>query len=223
MTWTSVKTNRYIREDMTFLPQWVKVWHLYSKFLKRLQIYFLNQISNYCMHSKLKLTTLHLINKDFLKWINSFSDFSSVVQSCPTLYEPMYCSMPGLPVHHQLPEFTQTHVHWLVMPSNHLILYRPFPLPYSKLSQHKGLFKWVSSLQQVAKVLKFQLQHQSVLWTLGTDHLQDGLVESPCSPRDSQGSSPTPQFRSINSLALSFIYSPTLTSIHDHWKNHSLD
>ena len=113
MTWTSVKTNRYIREDMTFLPQWVKVWHLYSKFLKRLQIYFLNQISNYCMHSKLKLTTWHLINKDFLKWINSFSDFSSVVQSCPTLYEPMYCSMPGLPVHHQLPELAQTHVHWV--------------------------------------------------------------------------------------------------------------
>ena len=74
MTWISVKnTNRYIREDMTFLPQWLKVRHLYAKFLKRLQIYFLNQISDYCMHSKLKLTTLHLINKDFLKWINSLS------------------------------------------------------------------------------------------------------------------------------------------------------
>ena len=51
----------------------------------------------------------------------------------------------------------------------------------------------------------------------------DGLVGSPCSPRDSQESSPAPQFKSINSLGLSFLYSPTVTSIHDHWKNHSLD
>ena len=86
---------------------------MYSKFLKRLQIYFLNQISNYYMHSKLKLTTLHLINKDFLTWINSFSQFSSVAPSCPTLYDPMDRSTPGLPVHHQLLEFTQTHVHWV--------------------------------------------------------------------------------------------------------------
>ena len=56
-----------------------------------------------------------------------------------------------------------------------------------------------------------------------TDLLWDGLVGSPCSPRDSQESSPTPQFKSINSLALSFLYSPTLTSIHDYWKNHSFD
>ena len=60
-------------------------------------------------------------------------------------------------------------------------------------------------------------------WTARTDLLEDGLVGSPCSPRDSQESSPTPQFKSITSLALSFLYSPTLTSIHDHWKNHSLD
>ena len=56
-----------------------------------------------------------------------------------------------------------------------------------------------------------------------TDLLYDGLVGSPCSPRDSQESSPTPQFKSINSYALSFLYSPTLTSIHDYWKHHSLD
>ena len=55
------------------------------------------------------------------------------------------------------------------------------------------------------------------------DLLQNGLVGSPCSPRDSQESSPTPQFKSINSSVLSFLHSPTLTSIHDHWKNHSLD
>ena len=91
------------------------------------------------------------------------------------------------------------------------------------LSQHQGLFKWVNSSHQVAKVLEFQLQHQCFQWTPRTDLLQDGLVGSPCSPRDSQESSPTPQFKSINSLALSFLYSPTLTSIHNHWKNHSLD
>ena len=75
---------------------------------------------------------------------------------------------------------------------------------------------------KVAKVLEFQLQHRSFQWTLKIYLLYDGLVGSPCSPRDSQGSSPTPQFKSINSLALSFLYSPALTSIHDPWKNHSL-
>ena len=90
-------------------------------------------------------------------------------------------------------------------------------------SQHQGLFLWVSSYHQVAKVLEFQLQHQSFHWIFKTDFLQDGLVESSCSPRDSQEFSPTPQFRSTNSLMLSFLYSPTLTSIHDYWKNHSFD
>ena len=79
------------------------------------------------------------------------------------------------------------------------------------------------SLHQLAKVLEFQHQHQSFQWTPRTDLLQDGLVGSPCSPRDSQESSPTPQPKSINSSALSFLYSPTLTSIHDSWENHSLE
>ena len=96
-------------------------------------------------------------------------------------------------------------------------------LPTFNRSQHQGLFKWVSSLHQVAKVLEFQLQHQFFQWIFRTDFLQDGLVGSPCSPKDSQESSPTPQFKSINSSVLSFLYSPTLTSIHDYWKNHSLD
>ena len=90
-------------------------------------------------------------------------------------------------------------------------------------SQHQGLFQWVNSSHEVARVLEFQLQHQSFQWTTRTDLLWDGLVGSPCSPRDSQESSPTPQFKSINSLVLSFPYSPTLTSIRDHSKNHSLD
>ena len=146
-----------------------------------------------------------------------------VAKLCPTLCNPMNCSTPGLPVHHQLPEFTETYVQWVsdaIQPSHPLS--SPCP-PAFNLSQHQGLFKWVSSLHQVAKVLQFQLQHQSFLWIFRVDFLQDWLVWSPCSPSNSQESSPTPQFKSINSLVLSFLYSPTLTSIHDYWKNHSLD
>ena len=85
---------------------------------------------------------------------------SEVAQSCPTLCDPMNCSTPGLPVHHQLLEFTQTHVHWVgdaIQPSYPLL--SP-SLPALNLSQPQGLFKWVSSSHQVAKVLEFQLQHQ---------------------------------------------------------------
>ena len=149
--------------------------------------------------------------------------FSSVAQSCPILCDPMNCSMPGLPVHHQLPEFTQTHVHRVsdaIQPSHPLS--SPSPLA-PKPSQHQGFFQQVNSSHEVAKVLEFQLQHQSFQRNPRADLLQNGLVGSPCSPRDSQESSPTPLFKTINSLALSLLHSPTLTSIHDHWKNHSLD
>ena len=70
--------------------------------------------------------------------------------------------------------------------------------------------------------MELHLQHQSFQRIFRTDFLQDGLVGSPCSPRDSQESSATPQFKSINSSALNFLYGPTLTSVHD-WKNHSFD
>ena len=125
---------------------------------------------------------------------------SSVAQLCPTLCDPMNCSTPGFPVHHQLPELAQTHVHWVgnAIQSSHP-LSSPSP-PAFNLFHHQGLFHWVSS-HQVAKVLEFQ--HQSFQWIFRTDFLQDGLVGSPCSPRDSQESSPTPQFKSINSSALS--------------------
>ena len=86
----------------------------------------------------------------------------------------MICSMPGLPVHHQLPEFTQTHVHWVGVPSNHLILSSPSP-PALNLSQHQGLFKWVSSSHQGVKVLEFQLQHQSFQWKSRADFRMDWL------------------------------------------------
>ena len=134
----------------------------------------------------------------------------------------MNCSMPGLPVHHQLPEFTQTHVHRVsdaIQPSH---LSSPSP-PAPSPSQHQSLFQSINSSHAVAKVLEFQLQHHSFQRNPRAGLLQNGLVGSPCSPRDSEGSSPTPQFKSINSSALSLLHSPTLTSIHDHRKNHSLD
>ena len=114
-------------------------------------------------------------------------------------------STAGLPVHHQLPEFTQNHVHRVsdaIQPSHPLS--SPSP-PAPNPSQHQGLFQRVISSHEVTKLLEFQLQRQSFQRTPRTDLLYDGLVGSSCSPRDSQESSPTPQFKSINSLALSFI------------------
>ena len=146
----------------------------------------------------------------------------SVAQTCPTLCDPIDCNTQGFPVLYHLPEFTQTHVHWIgVAIQSSQSMSSPSPPAFS-LSQHQGLFQWVSSLYQVAKV-GLQLHHQSFQWIFRTDFLQDGLVGSPCSPRDSQESSPTPQFKSISSSVLSFVYSPTLTSIHDYWKNCSFD
>ena len=96
---------------------------------------------------------------------------SSVTQSCLTLWDPMDCSTPGLPVHHQLSKPAQTHVHWIsdaIQPSYPLL--SPSPRAFN-LSQHQGLYQWISSSHQVAKVLEFQLQHQSFQWIFRTDLL----------------------------------------------------
>ena len=101
----------------------------------------------------------------------SVFQFSSVAQSCRTLCNPMDCSTPGLPVLYYLPKFAQTHVHWVsdaIQPSHPLS--SPSPPAFS-LSQHQGLFQWVSSSHQVAKVLEFQLQHLSFQWIFRTDFL----------------------------------------------------
>ena len=150
--------------------------------------------------------------------------FSSVAQSCLTLCDSMDRSTPGLPVHYQLPEFNQTHVHWV---SDAIQPFHPLssPSPHAfNLSQHQGLLKWVSSSHQGAKagvsfstsVLPMNTQDWSPLGWTGWNSLQS-------KGEDSQVSSPTPQFKRINSSALSLLRSPTLTSIHDHRKNHSLD
>ena len=98
--------------------------------------------------------------------------FSSVTQSCPTLCDPMNHNTPGLPVHHKLPEFTQTHAHWVgdaIQPSHPLL--SPSP-PAPNPSQHQGFLQWVNPSHEVVKVLEFQLQHQSFQWTPRTDLLQ---------------------------------------------------
>ena len=94
-----------------------------------------------------------------------------VIQSCPTLCDPMDCSMPGFPVHHQLPELAQTHVHRVsdaIQPSYPL---SSPSLPAFNLSQHRCLFQWVSSSHQLAKILKLQLQPQSFQWIYRNDFL----------------------------------------------------
>ena len=87
----------------------------------------------------------------------------------PTLCDPKGYSMPGFPVHHQLPELAQTHVHWVNDVTPHPLLSPSSPA--FSLSQHQRIFQWVSSLHQVAKVLGFQLQRQSFQWIFRTDFL----------------------------------------------------
>ena len=150
---------------------------------------------------------------------------AAVVQSLSRvwLFVTPWLQYARLPCPSRSPRACQTHVCLVsdaIQPSHPL---SSPSLPAFNLSQHQGLFKWVSSLHQVAKVLELQLQHQSFQWIFRTDFLQDGLVGSPCSSRDSQESSPILQFKGINSSVLGFLYSPTLTSIHEHWKNHSFE
>ena len=171
------------------------------------------------MHFTSKKADIHIWNKYCRGYFSSVESLSRV----GLFATPMNHSMPGLPVHHQLLEFTQTHVHQVddaIQPSH------PSVVPFSSCPQSlpaSEFFQSVNSSHQVAKVLELQLQHQSFQRTPRADLLQNGLVGSPCSPRDPQESSPTPQFKTINSSVLSFLHSPTLTYIHDHWKTHSLD
>ena len=129
-------------------------------------------------------------------------------------------STPGLPVHHQLPELTQTHVHWVgdaIQPS-HLLL-SPSPSAFN-FSRHQGLFKWVSSSHQVAKVLEFQLQHQSFQWIFRDDSLGlTGLI----SLLSKGFSRVLLQHHSSKASILWLLVFLTLRSIHDYWKSRSFD
>ena len=141
----------------------------------------------------------------------------SITKLYPTLGDPMDCSTPSFPVHHQFPELAQTHVHWdsdAVQPS--LLSLSPHAFD---LSQHEDLLQWgslyqMSSIGASASVLSMIFRVAFLLcWP----------VWSPCSPGDSQESSPALQFESISSLVLSLLYGPTLTSVHDYWKSRSFD
>ena len=125
--------------------------------------------------SSLQLPQFHSFNHVHrLKWMDYLwlptLEFSSVTQLCPTLCDPMDCSTPGFPVHHQVPELAQTHVHRVgnaIQPSHPL----SSPSHAFNLPQHQGFFQWVGSSHQVAKGLELQLQHQSFQWIFRTDFL----------------------------------------------------
>ena len=152
--------------------------------------------------------------------------FISITQPCLTLCNPMDCSTPGLPVHHQLLELTQTHVHRVsdAIPPSHPLLSPS--LPVFNLSQHQESIvfsnesaldiRWpkywsfsisISSSNEYSGLISFRMDWLDLLVVQGT----------------LKGSSPVPHFKSINSSVLSLLHSSTLTTIHDHWKNHSLD
>ena len=146
--------------------------------------------------------------------------FSSVTQSCLTLWDPMDCSTPCLPVHHQLLEFTKIHVRWVgdaIQPSHPLSIHffsclQSFPesgsFPMNQFFTSGGQS---IGLSVSASVLPMNVQDWLPLGWTGWISLH------------SQESSSTPQFKNINSSVLSFLYSLTLTSIHDYWKNHSFE
>ena len=138
--------------------------------------------------------------------------FISVTQLCLTLCDPMHTNLPCPSTILGACSNSYLLSQWchLTIPSSVI----PFSSCFN-LSQHQGLFQWISSSHQVPKVLELQFQYQSFQWIFRADFLYDWLIWYPFSPRNSQESSPTPQFKIINSLALSFLYGPTLTFIHN--------
>ena len=143
-----------------------------------------------------------------LQWV------SSVIQSCQTVCDPVDCSTPGFPVLHHLPEFAQTRVLLVVMPSNHLILCCPLLLQPSVFSSIRVFSSESALCIRWPKYWGFSF---SISPSFRIDWFDLLAVQQ------TQVSSLAPRFESISSLVLSFLYSPTLTSIHDYWKNHSLD
>ena len=156
--WFSINFNYFINKTLLGILLNKIIFEL-SLNLKRIEIFTIWSL--YLWNNSQYICILH----------NVLHQLSSVAQSCPTLCNPMNCSTPGLPVHHQLPEFTQIHVHLVgdvIQPSHPLSSPSPSaPNP----SPHQSLFQWVNSSHEVAKILEFQLQHQSFQWTPRTDLL----------------------------------------------------
>ena len=151
--------------------------------------------------------------------------FSSVVQSCMTLCDPMDCSTPGLPVHHQLLEFIQTHVHWVgdaIQPSH--LLSPPSPLP--------SIFLSIRVFSSESVLCIRWPKYWSFSFNISPSNEHPGLISFRMDWLDLLGVQRTLKsllqhhnwcFKSINFLVLSFLYGLVLTSIHDYWKNHSFD
>ena len=149
--------------------------------------------------------------------------FSSAAQLCMILCNPMDCSTPGLPVHHEPLELAQTQIHWVgdsIEPSYLLLSLSP---PAFNLSQHRGLFQWVSLPIRWPKYLRFS-------FSIGPSNEYLELISFRINWFDLLAVQETfksllqqPQFKSISSLALRFLYSPALTSVHDYWTNHNFD
>ena len=160
------------------------------------------RLSNKRLTFSLLKNELHILNRTSVQ-------FSSVTQSCPTVCNPMDCSTPGLPIHHQLPEFTQTQVHWVsdaIQPSHPLSprLLTPSIFPSIRIFSNKSVLciRWPEYHQ-----ISFRMDWLEILAVQGT-------LKSLLQHHSSKASI---------SSALSFLYSATLTSIHDYWKNHSFD
>ena len=165
------------------------------------------------------MTICRILLDKVYKVVSVVIQYSSVTQSCPTLCNPMDSSIPGFPVHHQLLELAQIHVHQVsdaIQPSHPLS--SPSP-PGSNLSQHQGIFQWVSSLHQVAKVLEFQLQHQSFQLNI-QDWFSLGLTGliSFQSKGLSRVFSNTPVQRH-QFFGIQLFFDSTLTSTHGYWQN----
>ena len=168
--------------------------------------------------SQTRLSEFHFHFNQYIKMNFDFisCQFSSVAQSCSTLCDPMDCSMPGFPVHHQLLELAQTHVIESVMPSNHLILCSPLLLLPSIFAGIR-VFSNESALC-IRQPKYWSFSEYSGLISLRIDWFEllalQGILKSLLQHHSSRASI---------FLMLSFPYGPTLTSIHDFWKNHSFD
>ena len=193
-------------------------------FLFRAAQKFLQRVSDHSGWGIKKAYALVVV-LDLLKKIKqnkgnvSSVQFSSFAPSCPTVYNTMDCSTTGLPIHHQLLEFTQTHVHWVgdaIQPSH----------PQSPLLLLPSIFP---SIRVFSNESFFASGGQSIGVSASTSvlpmNIQDWLPLGRAGQIswDSQEYSPSPEFKSINSLVFSFLCSPTLTFICDYWKNHSFD
>ena len=150
----------------------------------------------------------------------------SLVRLFATIYTTACQASLSFTISWSLPKFMSIAS---VMPSNHLILWHPLLLPsifpsIKDFSSESALcIRWPKYYSFNFSISPSNEYSGMIFLNIRTDFLYEWLVGSPCSPRDSQESSPTPQFKTINSSVLSFLYSPTLTSIHDYWKNHSFD